>query len=160
VHDQLKVVGRTRILRRNYRTTREIAHAAAELLSSDGGGTDPEVLQQEYIHTGLPPAIYAAENAADQAHWLAQQLHQAARDLRLPLNAAAVLVPSNSLGKALAGRISEQGLPARFMPSQKVDLTERCIKVMTLHAAKGLRWLGAFLNKAFRRASCPVRRWI
>jgi superfamily I DNA/RNA helicase len=26
------------------------------------------------------------------------------------------------------------------MPSQKVDLTERCIKVMTLHAAKGLEF--------------------
>ena len=30
VHEQLQVTGRTRILRRNYRSTRQIAHAAAE----------------------------------------------------------------------------------------------------------------------------------
>jgi superfamily I DNA/RNA helicase/mRNA-degrading endonuclease RelE of RelBE toxin-antitoxin system len=144
VHDQLKVVGRTRILRRNYRSTKEIAHAAAELLSTDGGDgedrTDAEALQQEYVHTGPPPAIYAAGSADDQAGWLAKQLHHAARELRLPLSAAAVLVPSNSLGRALAERIQEHGLPARFMPSQNVNLTERCIKVMTLHAAKGLEF--------------------
>lgn len=139
VHEQLKVVGRTRILRRNYRTTQDIAYAAAELLS-EAEGADGDALQQEYMHNGLPPVIYAAESAADQASWLAAQLYQAARDLRLPLNAAAVLVPSNSLGKALADRIAEQGLPVRFMPSQQVNLEERCIKVMTLHAAKGLEF--------------------
>jgi superfamily I DNA/RNA helicase len=139
VHDQLRVVGRTRILRRNYRTTKEIAYAATELLTA-AEGADADALQQEYIHTGRLPVVYAADGAADQARWLAQHLVQAARDLRLPMNAAAILVPSNSLGKALAERIAEQGFPARFMPSREVNLKERCIKVMTLHAAKGLEF--------------------
>jgi superfamily I DNA/RNA helicase/mRNA-degrading endonuclease RelE of RelBE toxin-antitoxin system len=144
VHDQLKVVGRTRILRRNYRTTREIAWAAAELLVNDDNGSldgaDGEALQQEFVHSGLPPVIHAADGAADQARWLAGQLLQAARDLRLPLNAAAVLVRSNNLGQALAGRLAEYGLPARFMPGAELNLEERSVKVLTLHAAKGLEF--------------------
>jgi len=144
VHDQLKVVGRTRILRRNYRTTKQIAFAAAELISNSDGskwsGGDTEALQQDYIHSGVRPTIYAADSVADQARWLAEQFYHAARDLHLPINAAAVLVPSNNLGKSFAKRISELGLPARFMPSKEVNLGERCIKVMTLHAAKGLEF--------------------
>jgi superfamily I DNA/RNA helicase/mRNA-degrading endonuclease RelE of RelBE toxin-antitoxin system len=142
VHDQLKVVGRTRILRRNYRTTRQIAQAAAELLAPGDptAGKDDEALQQEYLHSGYRPVIFAAESTDDQARWLAEQIYQAARDLRLPINAAAILVPSNSLGRNLAERIADHGLPVCFMSSREVNLDERCVKVMTLHAAKGLEF--------------------
>jgi len=139
VHDQLKVTGRTRILRRNYRSTQEIADAAGELLTK-AENTDLDAVQQTFIHLGPPPVIYAADGAADQARWLAEQIWQAAQDLRLPINAAAVLVPSNSLGQAFAQRLVEQGLPARFMASKEMRLEERCVKVMTLHAAKGLEF--------------------
>lgn len=97
-------------------------------------------MQQEFVHAGPPPAIYAADGTADQARWLAEQIWRAAQDLRLPIHGAAVLVPSNRLGEAFAELLVEQGLPARFMASNKVRLEERCVKVMTLHAAKGLEF--------------------
>lgn len=143
VHEQLRVAGRTRILRRNYRSTREIALAAAELLvtSSDAlQGADAEAAEQSYLHSGAPPVIYAADGAAGQARWLARQIYQAARDLRLPINAAAVLTPSNSLGQTLAQLLQEQGIPARFMSGKTIDLEERSVKVLTLHSAKGLEF--------------------
>jgi superfamily I DNA/RNA helicase len=139
VHEQLKVTGRTRILRRNYRSTRQLAHAAAELLT-EMDAADVEAMEQEFVHAGPRPAIYAADGAADQARWLAGQICQAAHELRLPVNAAAVLVPSNSLGRTLAELLAEGGLPARFLPSREVRLEERCVKVMTLYAAKGLEF--------------------
>jgi superfamily I DNA/RNA helicase/mRNA-degrading endonuclease RelE of RelBE toxin-antitoxin system len=139
VHKQLQVTGRARILRRNYRSTRDIAYAAAEILT-DADDVDPEVLRQEFIHAGSPPAIYAADGAADQARWLAEQIWLAAQDLRLPIHGAAVLVPSNRLGQTFAHLLVERGLPARFMSSNDVRLEERCVKVMTLHAAKGLEF--------------------
>lgn len=139
VHDQLQVVGRTRILRRNYRSTRELAVAANEILAASDG-TDPEALQQDYVHTGPPPVIYAADGTADQARWLAREILNAARDLRLPVHGAAVLVPSNRLGRSLAKLLQERGLPARFLSSSDVRLEERCVKVLTLHAAKGLEF--------------------
>jgi superfamily I DNA/RNA helicase/mRNA-degrading endonuclease RelE of RelBE toxin-antitoxin system len=139
VHEQLKVTGRTRILRRNYRSTRQTALAAAEILAGMEGA-DREAGDQEYVHAGAKPVIYAAAGASDQAEWLAARICAAAKALRLPLSAAAVLVPSNSLGRSLAGLLAEQGLPARFLPSRDVRLEERCVKVMTLHAAKGLEF--------------------
>jgi len=139
VHEQLQVVGRTRILRRNYRSTRQIAHAAAELLT-EMDGADAEAIGQEYVHAGTLPVVYAADGTADQARWLTGQIWRAAQELRLPVNGAAVLAPSNSLGETLAHLLAEQGLPARFLPSKEVRLEERCVKVMTLHAAKGLEF--------------------
>src|SRR5690606_34139309 len=43
VHEDLQVRGRTTILKRNYRSTRQIAEAAAQLLRDHGGG-DEEAL--------------------------------------------------------------------------------------------------------------------
>lgn len=139
VHEQLRIVGRTRILRRNYRTTREIAHAAIDLLT-EADGADADAWQQEYVHSGAPPVIYAANGTWQQSEWLAQQIVAAAKELRLPINAAAVLLPSNSLAKAFANLLCEQGLPAQYMSSQEVHLEDRAIKVLTLHAAKGLEF--------------------
>lgn len=139
VHDQLQVVGRTRILRRNYRSTRDVAEAAAELLAATEGG-DAEAMEQEYVHRGDPPLIYAADGAADQARWLAENLWRAARELRLPINAAAVLVSSSTLGRSLAQQMSNQGLTAQFMSSRDLDLEAPGVKVLTLHAAKGLEF--------------------
>lgn len=139
VHADLRVSGRTRILRRNYRSTRQIAEAAAEIMASVPD-FDREAMVQEYVHVGKRPLLYGATGSQDQAQWIASQLMQAARDLRLPVNAAAVLVPSSSVGQPLAEALSSFGLPARFMKSQTFDLDDPCIKVTTLHAAKGLEF--------------------
>ncbi len=138
VHTQLNLKGRTRILRRNYRSTRDLAEAARDVLAPTD--LDRQAAAQEYIHAGPPPAVYAANGAADQAQWLAQQIYLAAKDLHLPLNAAAVLVPSNSLGPTMARWLNENGLPAKYMKSKDVNLDERKVKVLTLHSAKGLEF--------------------
>jgi superfamily I DNA/RNA helicase len=139
VHEKMNVKGRSRILRRNYRSTRQIAAAAADIMRPVPD-FDPEALVQEYVHAGLPPLIYAAESSQDQARWIGQQIYAAARKMRLPINAATVLVNSSSVGQPLAETLSSQGLPAKFMSSSQFDMDEPCIKVTTLHAAKGLEF--------------------
>jgi superfamily I DNA/RNA helicase len=139
VHEQLKVQGRTRILRRNYRSTKEIAAAAIEFLAKTPE-TDVEAMQQTFVHLGPPPVVYAAEGTADQARWLAEQIRRAIQDLHLPINAAAVLVPSNNLGQSFAKLLTEQGLPASYLSGRDIRLEERSVKVLTLHSAKGLEF--------------------
>lgn len=139
VHQDLHVTGRTRILRRNYRSTRQMAVAAAEIMAPITGA-DPEAIQQEYVHVGPPPVLYGATGSQDQARWIAGQIYKAAQQLRLPVNAATVLVYSSSVGQPLAEALAAQGLPARFMNSREFDLAEPGIKVTTLHAAKGLEF--------------------
>lgn len=139
VHENLNVKGRTRILKRNYRSTRQIAAAAADIMRPVPD-FDEEAIVQEYVHNGLPPIIYAASGSEDQVNWIGSRIYEAARKLRLPINSATVLVHSSSVGKPLATALSEHGLPARFMSSSEFDLNEPCIKVTTLHAAKGLEF--------------------
>jgi superfamily I DNA/RNA helicase len=97
-------------------------------------------VQQEYVHTGRRPLLYGASGSEDQARWIGQQIFQAAKEMRLPVNAAAVLVSSSTVGRPLAQSLTDQGLPAKFMTSQQFDLNEPSIKVTTLHAAKGLEF--------------------
>jgi superfamily I DNA/RNA helicase len=139
VHEMLAVAGRTHLLRRNYRNTRQIAQAASDLLPAIKLG-DAEAIEQEYVHAGTKPVIYAAGGAADQAQWLAARIAQACRELGLSVSAAAVLAPGNSLAKSLSDRLQAAGLPARYVKSRDVHLDERCVKVMTLPAAKGLEF--------------------
>lgn len=139
VHEKLNVKGRTRILQRNYRSTRQIAAAAGEIMAAVPD-FDAEAMQQEYVHAGSRPLIYGATGSEDQARWIAGKIYAAAREMRLPVNAAAVLVYSSSVGKPLAEALTERGLPAKFMNSSQFDFEEPCIKVTTLHAAKGLEF--------------------
>ena len=120
-------------------STRQIAAAAAEILAGVPE-SDGEVMAQEYVHTGPRPVLYAARGPADQWRWIAQQIYEAARRLRLPANAATVLVSSSALGEPLARALNDHGLPARFMSSSLFDLDAPGIKVTTLHAAKGLEF--------------------
>lgn len=138
VHDKLNVQGRTRILQRNYRSTWQIA-AASEIMAPVPD-FDSEAMQQEYVHVGPLPVIYGAAGSEDQWRWIAGQIYQAAHHPRLPVNVAAMLVYSSGVGEPLAEALSNQGLPARFMNSSQFDLEEPCIKVTTLHAAKGLEF--------------------
>ncbi|MDX1613241.1 MAG: 3'-5' exonuclease, partial [Candidatus Promineifilaceae bacterium] len=139
VHERLNVTGRTRILRRNYRSTRQIAAAASEILAPLPD-YDAEAMEQEYVHVGRRPILYGAAGSADQARWIGQHIYQAAKALRLPVNAAAVLVPTRREGEPLANALSDHGLPAKFMNSREFDLDETFIKVTTLYAAKGLEF--------------------
>lgn len=144
VHDSLRVSGRARVLRRNYRTARPIAAAAAEIVAGihglSGVAADAETAEQEYVHTGPRPSLYAARGATDQWRHIAGWIARTARELRLPAGAAAVLVPSSRVGEPLAEALRDHGLPARFMPSREFSLDEPGVKVTTLHAAKGLEF--------------------
>jgi superfamily I DNA/RNA helicase len=139
VHDSLRVAGRARVLRRNYRTARPIAAAAAEIVAGLAG-TDGEASEQEFVHAGPRPALFAASGPTEQWRHIAHWITDAARRLRLPAGAAAVLVPSSDVGNPLAEALRDHGLPAKFMNSQAFDLDEPGVKVTTLHAAKGLEF--------------------
>jgi superfamily I DNA/RNA helicase/mRNA-degrading endonuclease RelE of RelBE toxin-antitoxin system len=139
VHAELRIVGRTRILRKNYRSTRQIAEAAAEILRDTGAG-DEEVLDQIYIHSGPRPVIHVCGSNDEQLLCLAVEIQEAARELRLPVSAVAVLTPTHQLAEETAKALNEWGLPARYMTSRELDLQCPRIKVLTIHSAKGLEF--------------------
>ncbi len=139
VHQSLNVVGRTRILRRNYRTTRQIVEAATSLIRDTGAG-DEDVLTQEYVHVGPKPVLYCAENAADQTRWIAENIRKAARELKLPSSSAAILTPTNHQAKKIAKELTDIGIITKHIFGRDLELETNYIKAITIHSAKGLEF--------------------
>jgi len=137
VHQDLKFVGRTGILRVNHRTTREINEAALTFLTN---GALDDLEGREYVHSGPAPAVRAVENAVDECELLTRFCKAATREFRLGINACAVIVPSETVGTKIASQLSYLGLEAHFMSSKELDLNKQGVKVITLKAAKGLEF--------------------
>jgi superfamily I DNA/RNA helicase len=138
VHEGLKFKGRTGILRTNFRSTREIGEAARAYLAD--GKLEEESVTPEYAHSGPLPIVRHINGESDEAALLSRFFTDAARELRLPVWAGALLVPTEKAGGRLAGQLSGVGVPARFMTGRELDLGAQAVKVITLKSAKGLEF--------------------
>lgn len=138
VQESLNMRGRSTILRRNHRTTREIIDAIRPLLA-DYKRVDPETLDTEFVRRGPRPELrFASGNEVEVvARWLEQVVPE---EPDLGMAHAAVLCPTNSDCRDVAGELKASGLSAKYMTKESVDLQYEGIKVMTMHTAKGLQF--------------------
>jgi superfamily I DNA/RNA helicase len=134
---RLQFKGRTALLRRNYRSTREIDAAAFSMLRADEGDT---LQASESIHQGPLPVLVRSVPVESQADWIVRFVRAMARHLHLKTSAAAVLVPTRAIGERLARELVEAGLSARFYEGKHLDLKADHLRVLTFHAAKGLEF--------------------
>lgn len=151
IHQDLKFVGRTGILRVNHRTTLEINEAARSYLQE--GLLDEEAPEQQYIHTGPPPAVRAVSDKQTEVALLTQFCRTATREFRFGIEACAILTPTEKAGKNIAGQLTHLGIDAQYMSSRELDLNRKGVKVLTLKAAKGLEFpivaIAGFLESKF-----------
>lgn len=151
VHQDLKFVGRTGMLRINHRNTREINEAAISYLNN--GILNNNSGEQEYIHNGVQPAVFTINSAAQEGELLMRFCKTATSKLRLSINSCAILTPSESAGRKIANQLSSLGLEANFMASKDLDLNKQGLKVITLKSAKGLEFpivaLAGFLDAPY-----------
>ncbi len=140
IHADLKVTGRTLLLKRNYRNTAQIIAACATILEGTSAG-DAECLTQEpSACQGATPAIILTDSVEQESRLIQAFFIEAAKRCRLPLHGGAVLCPNIVMGKAIAQRLVKQGAEAQFVAGNDIDLNAAYIKVMTLHSAKGLEF--------------------
>ena len=138
VHSDLRFRGRTAVLRRNHRSTREIGEAAQSFLLE--GLIDPDGLSESYLMSGPRPAMRHTPSAEDETALVVRFLRGAARELHFGLPACAVLVPTDTAGRLIAERLTRLGVSAAFMPGRELDLERPVTKVLTLKSAKGLEF--------------------
>ncbi|KAF3889971.1 MULTISPECIES: 3'-5' exonuclease [Nostocales] len=140
IHVDLKVSGRTLMLRRNYRNTQQISSACATILEGTNAG-DEECLQQlSSPYQGNSPTLLLIENIDKQVQAIGEFFTTAAKQFRLPIHGGGVLCPNSQLGQDIARRLSQRGWKAQFVSGKEIDLNARYIKVLTLHSAKGLEF--------------------
>lgn len=136
-HPRLQFRGRTALLSRNYRSTREIDSAAFSVLIAEEGD---ELAASNSVHEGPLPVLVRDVAADKQAEWIARFVRQMARHLHLKASAATVLVPGAAVGETIAKELQAQGLEAHFFPGRDLDLKADVVRVLTLYAAKGLEF--------------------
>lgn len=139
VHEDLDVSRRTRLLKRNYRTTEEIVRGALEVMENTDAG-DAETLLQQCVKNGPKPTLYMHNVSDAQLDFIVQFIRDNSRQMKLPTGATAILCPTNNMAKNMALECQKRGLSASYMPSSDVQLEVPEVKVMTMHASKGLEF--------------------
>jgi superfamily I DNA/RNA helicase/mRNA-degrading endonuclease RelE of RelBE toxin-antitoxin system len=138
IASDLKFQGRARILRRNYRTTTEIWDAITQLAPS-GEETDRETMEVETVFRGPFPVLarYSDEQAVERR--LNSYLHESLREERVGPGCGAVLCASVR-DMYRTARLIDPRFNAKAMKSCDLDLAHPGVKVITMHAAKGLQF--------------------
>lgn len=134
---QLPPAGRTAVLARNHRSTAEIDGAAFELRAEEPG---KDAVASTSPRRGPLPVLLRDVRPEREGKWAARFIRQAARHLRVPLHAAAVLVPNLAAGHVAAEAVRGAGLAAQLFEARNLDPAAPVVKVLTFQSAKGLEF--------------------
>ena len=138
VSEDLNFQGRSTIFRRNYRTTHEIIDAIRPLLAADED-VDDETINDQPVRHGDIPTLRLVDTQTQEAAVLKDWVTSSLPKERVGYDSVAVLCPTNADCKRIA-----QALPPEFkaksMESKNVDIGHPGVKVVTMHAAKGLQF--------------------
>jgi superfamily I DNA/RNA helicase len=146
----IQVRGRSHVLTRNYRNTRQVYAAAQALVRDhafDDGGLQAEsgLRAVEFTRSGPPPTISASTTEEEQDLALATAI-EAVIDQGTGIGDLAVLVPTNSLVDRYVELIDSLGLPTQHLKDYDGTPTTQ-VKVGTYQRAKGLEFKHVFLPR-------------
>ena len=138
VAEDLNFQGRSTIFKRNYRTTHEIVDAIRSLLTVDED-VDDETINDQPVRHGEVPALRWIDTQTEEVNILKDWITSSLLKERVSYDSAAVLCPTNADCRRVA-----QALPPEFkaksMQSSEVNIGHPGVKVMTMHAAKGMEF--------------------
>ncbi|HEY1351899.1 MAG TPA: 3'-5' exonuclease [Ktedonobacteraceae bacterium] len=139
--------GRTAILRVNHRNTCQIAEAAAQLIRYNRlmRSTDEYVDPQWTRRAGPAPRLLTSPSTYEQIDLVYRQILELLDTETCRPADIAILCSSNKACAQYKGILAGHGLRAVLHTDQEFDILEEQIKVMTIHAAKGLEFPVVFL---------------
>ena len=139
VAEDLKLRGRARILRRNYRTTRQIWTAIQPIAPQGSGSSDSDTLDVQTPYEGDIPAVRYYDDFKEIGPTLADWLTEAAVSANTTLNSCAVLCPTNSVAATVHSSLSRH-LTTAPRTKGEFDPSAPGVKVITVHSSKGLEF--------------------
>jgi len=137
--------GTTRVLRTNFRNTRQI-HEFAERFQAMGAGEGDTAAEPFAFREGPPPEIYTGASAEELTDILLKNLSLYIDDLGYEPENICILVPRNREVDFVAGRLAAAGYSAEDITSPGFSFAgEGSIRISTLHSSKGLDFPVVFL---------------
>ena len=143
-HYGIAIVGRSRRLTLNYRTTAEnleravLALEGGEYVTLEGDAVGQEGLVYRSARRGPRPTEISVGSAADAINELAEVVRRWHADGDIEPEAIAVLTPYREQASQVAAALAEHGIRASVVRSSS---RYSGVGVMTLHRAKGLEFL-------------------
>ncbi|HYF95921.1 MAG TPA: 3'-5' exonuclease [Symbiobacteriaceae bacterium] len=149
---------RTFVLRRNHRNTRQIAEAAAALQAHNQMlKSNPDFIAPEWTQRNGPwPIIVECDVIDRELRAVRERLLDLVADQRFRVSDFAVICPDNDLCLRVRNDLLQAGLPAALHRDEEFNVLEEQVKVLTIHAAKGLEFPVVFLV-GVREGSLPRR---
>jgi len=136
IHGQIKGKFTERTLRKSFRNTQEIGKACLDILTAreSGNSSFSSLL-------GNKPKIILTDDLLERSKTVIDFFKAAAKKWKLPISAGAILVPNEVLGLFITNQLTHAGFAAKWLNKQILASDrESYIKVLSLHAAKGLEF--------------------
>ena len=153
----INVVGRSYVLRRNFRNTHQIMQVGNALMSAEGIGRyddDPEVAQAGAIvssHEGDSPLFMVARSPQDEWAAICREIKYLSRTVAVPYHEICCLTRSSWERKGLHEFLGSQGVPCVDYRAEGIG-NEGFVKISSLHNAKGHEFRVVFVFGLFEGA--------
>jgi superfamily I DNA/RNA helicase len=132
-------------LSKNYRNTYQIAEAATNLLELIESTYDEEYINPEWTtRYGPPPMLVIQTSTEGIFSWISERIHDLTSDHTFHYSDFAVLCRTRDLCNQCKDQLDKDGVSATWQ-EENFDLLSESVKIMTLHAAKGLEFPIVFL---------------
>ncbi len=150
----IEIVGRSRILRQNYRNTKPILEAAYSMIKDmefDDLGDEgaPTRYPPEYTSRGgKKPVLRRCSSEGDEQKWLEVELRQLLNsDPKLFVGDVAILARTNRKLTAVHNSLRTLGFSTCFLSKANVKeyFNKGTLKLVTIHSAKGLEFKVVFI---------------
>lgn len=143
----LDVRGRTRVLRKNFRNTREIAEAAARLAANNrfllesGEYIDPEWTQRR----GPWPIVVQCDVRSREPRVVRERILDLVGGQQFRLGDFAIVAPTNKICQQFRDDLVAHDVPCVLHRDPDFDVLAERVKVLTIHSAKGLEFPVVFV---------------
>ena len=129
----------TRTLTESFRNTREIGKACPKILTNPSDRRN--IVTNFSSESGRKPKIILTDDLIKRSQSIIEFFKDAAQRWKLPISAGVILVPNELMGLFITNQLNHSRLRAKWLDRKIGEPDEQgCIKVLSLHAAKGLEF--------------------